>query len=753
MGIDPELLKQLIETFKVELEEQLQLLTDALLELEKNPTEQNKELIAQIFRAAHTIKGAARSTGIHGIADIAHHLESLFAMIQKNKLQLSSKLTDLSLEAIDKMRLTMQASLNPDHQDWSPDGFLENMKKQIELLTLNSTGKEDVQIKNTSEIQQESSDTRPNAKTKDQSEKKNPPSETIRVGLDQVEEVTALLEEMQINKIAIEAHYKNLSQLKEKLNIANKKFKGYLDRGFDLKSETSEFYNGFQRFFQEDFKDINDLVSDMKSTMFKRIYELNNLSRDLQGEVRKLRLVPVSYALSDLPRMVRDLSKNLHKKVDLKIIGEEIHLDKIILENLKSPLMHLIRNAIDHGIETPEVRKKNNKPEKGTIVIRIMQKDDKILLSIEDDGAGIDSDQIKKILKKKNLLPASQVDSLSPNELLKVIFQPGFSTKEIITDLSGRGVGLDVVNSNLLNLKGQIRVYSEVGKKTMFSMELPLTLTQERGLLIRVKNNFFIMPSHAIERVMLFNPKELVHVEATEAILVAEEPIVLRSLANILDLDLDEEMPTKNNSLSVIILNTNSVRVALFVDEIIEELEIIIKPFQNPLNSINYFLGGTLSGSEHVIIVLNPNEIVKKTQSLSSSLLMNRAKEEPTEPKKAKILVVDDSITTRTLEKNILEHKGYEVVVAVNGKDAWDLLQKQKFSLLITDVMMPIMDGFTLTEKIKKQKNLRDLPIIIVTSLGNEEEKRRGIEVGADAYIVKNAFESTSLLNIVSQLV
>jgi two-component system chemotaxis sensor kinase CheA len=482
-----------------------------------------------------------------------------------------------------------------------------------------------------------------------------------------------------------------------------------------------------------------------------RINDLATLSNSLQDELRLLRLIPAATMLKSFPRTIRQISQELNKTVNLKIIGEDVKMDKLILEGLQDPLLHLLRNAIDHGIESAEQRLDKGKPAAGQITITITDAGNQILLTIADDGGGIDYQKIASIAQHKNIVTASQLALLSPDEILALIFYPGFSTKEIITTISGRGVGLDVVKANVNDLKGQVSVQTTLGQGTIFTLCVPLTLSSERGLMIRSGGQPFVIPTQAVQRVLALTRADIIEVEACDAIMVDGHPIPLLSLATILGLNNAE--PAHQNKLSIVVIKKGWHTLALLVDDIIGEREIVLKTLQPPLANIPGIAGGTLSSNGQVILILNIADLINQALDKTNQIRLTPPEITLQKSGPPHILVVDDSITTRTLEKNILENKGYKVTTAVNGKEAWDLLQQNHYSLLISDVNMPIMDGFALTTKVKQSEKLNTLPVIIVTSLNSDAEKRQGVTAGANAYIVKNEFESDTLLELVSQLV
>jgi two-component system chemotaxis sensor kinase CheA len=531
-------------------------------------------------------------------------------------------------------------------------------------------------------------------------------TDSIRIPVANIERISAILEEIHSNKISIDEFMNQLIKSSSHMNLS----------------------------FQKNI-----------------LNEYNVLFDTLQDEIRFLRLVPFSNLLCNMPRFVRDLSHELNKNIEIKILGDEVKLDKLILEIIKDPIIHIIRNAIDHGIESPSVRESLGKPSAGLITISIHEEGSKINISISDDGGGINIENLKNTALRKNLYTKHDLSKMSDDDILNIVFSAGFSTKDIITDVSGRGVGLDIVKTNLAKVNGSISIITHEGKGTVFNICIPLTLSSERGLIIKICEQMFALPIQFIERVLTVSSKEIMEVEGAPVVLIDKHAIPLYSLAAILGMNQDTQIMSDN--LPIVLLKKENRSIALFVDNIISEKEIVIKPLNKPTSNVPCVSGGTLVGNNNVILVLDAVSIIDRVylnKNIKHIELGTRNVEIQTIPH---ILVVDDSITTRILEKNILESNSYKVSIAVNGQEAWDLLQTNSYSLLITDVSMPLMDGFELTERVKNDKTLQTMPVIIVTSLNSEDEKKRGIDVGADAYIVKNEFESGHLLQIVEQLV
>jgi two-component system chemotaxis sensor kinase CheA len=724
MEPDPKLLKLLIETFTLELEEQTQIMIDAILVLEKiAPDDANfMKTIDTIFRAAHNIKGASRGIGITDIGNLSHQLESLFSSVKKKSFQLKSFHIDLALEAIDKMRIAMQAFLLNKPLDFDIKDILSRLENSI-IQTSEPVAKHAV----TETI------VKSHPVTKDAIS-----SDYIRVSIASIDRVSALMEEIQVDKISMDEHKNTNNAVAVKIRDLKDLWKKNKDKDKNI-------------IINDLIIEINDLVDQLQKSFHYDINDLFSQTNLLQDEVGHLRLIPASLLLRSLPRIVRDISQQLNKNVELHFKGDDVKMDKLILEGLHDPFIHLIRNAIDHGIESSQERVKMNKSTQAHIHIEIIDEGDEILILVKDDGLGLNIDKISEIALKKNIASAAEISEMSVADISQLIFYPGFTTSDIITNVSGRGVGLDVVKSNLAELKGSVSVESIPNVGTTFYLRVPLTLAGERGLIVASANQHFVIPTHSILRISSLNNVDIKQVEGHEVLQFDNHPILLRTLEDLLALQKTER--STHATFFAVIIKKDWQTLALVVDEIIGEREIIVKPLQAPLSHIPCVAGATLSSRGDVVLVLNAGDLIRKGTESNFTTILSENLDVLTVKDKIHILVVDDSITTRTLEQNVLENRGYKVTTALNGKEAWDLLQIETFSLLITDVNMPIMDGFELTEKVKQSEKLNAMPVIIVTSLDSDSEKKRGIEVGANAYIVKSEFESNTLLQTVSQLV
>ena len=564
--------------------------------------------------------------------------------------------------------------------------------------------------------------------------------ESIRVAVEKLDQIEAIVEELQSAKIEIDDfvdELKKLHSMAQEIDLALFAPTGIPGSGIDIG--------------RLPFEDVRERTEKIYKNMRARTRNLGVVLSSLMYETRNLRLVPASGLTRPLVRSVRDIARQMNKKVAFNTSGEETEMDRVVLEMLNDPLVHIIRNAIDHGVEEPDIRKAAGKPEAGEINVKFELVGSRIQITVKDDGAGVNIEKVKqKAIEKKVISKAEAADMLKA-EILDLVFHPGFSTKDIITDVSGRGVGMDVVRTNLNAVKGSVFVHSEEGVGSTFTLQVPLTLATENGLIIRSGGQIFAIPVGAVDRVVDLTSEELVDVEASQALLLDGDPVPVRYLSGLLEIE--QKSSYTPDQLPAVIIASGWRRAALVVDEIIARREMVVRPLREPLNSVRNVSGGTILGGG-VVIVLNPRDLMTAVSKVGSSIRVgiDSADGEAGEHKRS-VLVVDDSLTTRTLVKNILEASGYDVSVRVNGQEGWEALSERDFDLVVSDVQMPIMDGFELTDKIKTSEDYGEIPVIIVTSLANDEDKQKGLDVGADAYIVKGEFETRILLDVVNQLI
>lgn len=501
-----------------------------------------------------------------------------------------------------------------------------------------------------------------------------------------------------------------------------------------------------------------------KLTILARSAEYDNRSLsgivdNLLEDMKKVLMLPFSSLLQVFPKLVRDLSRDQSKEVELVIRGEDIEIDKRILEEMKDPLLHLVRNCIDHGIEDPKERERKKKPPRGMITIAISQKDgSKVEMLISDDGAGIDLMKVKEAAVKGGIVSEKEAMNLNDQEMLSFIFQSGISTSPLITDISGRGLGLAIVREKVEKLGGFVFVETSANRGSSFRIVLPLTLATFRGILIQVGEQVFVAPTASVEKVARVKKDNIKAVENKETILLNGQVISLARLEEVLELPQKEkklEHPVQDEGsefITVLILGTAERRIAFSVDKVLSEQEVLVKSLGKQLSRVRNIAGATVLGTGQVIPILNVSDLMKSAVKISAVSARAAVITRADDVKRKSILVVEDSITSRILLKNILESAGYYVKTAVDGVEAFTTLRTEAFDLVVSDIEMPRMNGFDLTAKIRTDKKLSELPVILVTALESREDRERGIDVGANAYIVKSSFDQNNLLEVIRRL-
>lgn len=587
--------------------------------------------------------------------------------------------------------------------------------------------------------------------------------EFIKVPLTKINILLNLVGEMVINKINSNQKITGLRRLSRLSRSSQKRLNDLLSsvnnrqevHAFpvlnEIKGELSELNNELQH-LKEDISLIHDEIS-------MEVSQLDPIVDELQLRMKQIRMLPVGSIFEAMPRLVRDIAVAQGKKIDLHISGEETELDKKVLECIKGGLIHLLRNSVDHGIEMPADRVAAGKSERGNINLRAFHKGGNVIIEIEDDGRGLKITKIKETAIRKGLISQQDVARLSEKEIINFVFYPGFSTAPIITDISGRGVGLDVVKTEIESLKGIINIESQPNKGTKFILQLPLTVAIIQALLVRCQGSIFAIPLLSVEESISLNRNEINTLENRAAIRIRNRTISVVSLTEILNVPRLEKRNNQkkhqSGQVSIVILNMMEKLLGLEVDEIIGEQEIFIKSLDDKLGKLKNVSGATVLGSGEVIVILDILDLFD-----SSKLVTTYAASDDAPKAAAKkvvmgkhILVAEDSLTTRELERSILESHGYVVDTAIDGLDALNKVQSNNYDLVVSDIEMPKMEGFELCKAIRQNPDLKDIPVIIVTSLDREEDKRRGIEVGAQAYIVKSAFDQSALVDTVKRLI
>ncbi|MBN1653194.1 MAG: response regulator [Deltaproteobacteria bacterium] len=479
--------------------------------------------------------------------------------------------------------------------------------------------------------------------------------------------------------------------------------------------------------------------------------QLSKLVSSVQKELRGIRLAPISTVYVTLRRQVRELSKITGKQVALLLDEGEHAVDRRVLDAIEAPINHILRNAIDHGIESPAARVKLGKPEMGRISVNTRHTGDSVELTISDDGRGVDHEAIRNKLLKEKELASDYVQSLDRDQLLDYIFKPGFSTKGSVTQLSGRGVGMDVVRHSVESLGGEVRLSSVAGEGTALTLRLPLAMSTIRCLLFRVAQRIMAIPAYNVEKVIAPRPDESRRLAGDDVLIHKGKNLPIRSIGEILGLTENLDASHKTSRVAIIVV-FGERRVAFLVDELVEYAQLILKPLGDLLERVPNVYGISLLATGELALVLNPGDLVRAVvvDRVNDSGRAPRKDLEPSQSRR--ILVVDDSITTRALEKSFLEGAGFEVVAVADGYQALQALSSERFSLIIADIQMPNMDGLDLTKTIKSRADLAHLPVILVSALSSDQDKKNGMAAGADAYIVKKELTQRDLLDTIDQL-
>lgn len=767
-------IRELREDFKVEAVEHLQELSDLLIKLENDSGHERKALIEKIFRETHSLKGAARAVNLLHIEQLSMAWENVLHKLKSETLLLAPYMFDVFFKTVDLLqewvkRIELQPTLIHDNllkeiiasfdsfeqqsapltrkslffdldKDENKIAVVDKPESNIEPPKGESIEKQDKPISLEFQTQFKADEPLTDLIKHETNER-----ETIRIPVSRLTDLLRKTDELIVLKNMLQFQH---NQLQEKyIDLSEWYFKhinadGNADRmNADLSAylEThikslGKIKSAFFHIERTATKDIDDLLFDVKRSL----------------------LQPFSILTAVVPKIVRDLSKLYNKDVSLHITGLETEVDRRILETLKDPLIHLVRNAIDHGIETVEERKKKNKPAKANLWISMQQDDHQILkLVIRDDGRGIDrKNVIRSAIKNGILEEESEAAKLTDKEVFNLIFASGVSTTDFITDISGRGLGMAIVAEKVQEIEGTIEVDSKADEGTIFTLSLPQSLATFNGMLIQSASQQYIVPTKAIIIAKRYTKNDIQMLGSKSVVLHENDRIAVINLAQLLGLRVKSAILDQNKFFPCLILTDGRQKLAVIVDLVIGEYEGVLKPFGPQLKHVNNFSGAMLMGDGQVVPVLNPSEIVLsasvKAKQLSESFSHESTAEDTSE---RNILVAEDSITVRNMLRNILENAGFNVKTAVDGQQAFEFLSENTFDLVVSDVEMPRMNGFELTRNIKAHPDYSSLPVILVTALESAEDRQKGMEAGANAYIVKGSFEKSNLIETINRLI
>jgi two-component system chemotaxis sensor kinase CheA len=500
--------------------------------------------------------------------------------------------------------------------------------------------------------------------------------------------------------------------------------------------------------FRDRLRNIDRHVSTLTRKAQGHSKSLGRMVDSLLRDGKRVAMQPFSALTGSFPLMVREIARNEGKEVRFDVEGDSVEMDKRLLDELKSPLTHLLRNCIDHGIEKPELRLRRGKPSHGTVRILVNQVDGgKVRVDVSDDGTGIQHRKVAAAAAARGLISADQAQTMQAEAALPLIFHSGLSTAPIVTDLSGHGLGLAIVRQKVEELGGHVGVRSTEGDGTVFSLHLPMTLATFRGLVAEVEGRVFVLPTAHVARVIRVAQDKVSTVEGQETVRVEGRVVPLVRLEDALELPRKSLPGVRQNYLQAVVTRSGQDEVAFAVDRIGAEQEVLVKGLGPQLARVRNVAGATVLGSGEVVPILNVPDLVLTARTRSLGRRADAAQVSDT--RKKRVLVAEDSITSRLLLKSILESAGYDVTTAVDGAEALALLKAEEFDVLVSDIEMPRMDGLQLTSRVRAEAHLEHLPVILVTALESRADRERGIDAGANAYIVKSSFDQGNLLDTV----
>jgi two-component system chemotaxis sensor kinase CheA len=747
---DEEFLKKLQATFYVEAEEHLQSISSMLLELEKpHANTAPAALIESIYRSAHSLKGAARAVEIRAIESICQAFEDVFASWKKQSTKPAAEAFDILHQVVDTIR-----NLLADPAAAKTPAFHQQRDHLVRRLT---------------QLHLAARTAAPPATQPQPPVPQNPPvapegdrtAETIRIATAKLDSRLQQAEEMLTVKAMLgqrnadlreltqrfEQWWKEWAKISPDLHALRQRMESpEPDRHTDALAGFVEWNSDFLRSFE------NQIVAvSARSEQDSRL--INRQVDELLESTKKLLMLPFSTLSPGLLKLVRDLSRDQKKEVDLVIEGAEVEIDKRILEPIKDALMHILRNSVDHGVEIAPERARLTKPASAHISLKIAQVGaNTVQIVIADDGAGIDLERVRASAIHHGMLTQTDAAKLSDAETQALIFRSEISTTPVVTRISGRGLGMAIAQSSIEKLGGKIAVESRRLIGTTFRITLPLTLATFRGIVVQCAEQTFLIPTANVQRVLRVNTSDIQSLENREILRIDGEVFSVARLERLLDLPSVKGRRDTPPTAPIIILQSTGQRVALVVDQIQREDEVLVKPLRKPLVRVRNVSAATLLPSGKPMLILNATDLLKSAQRSGATAVAAPVADIAAPTAVRKVLVVEDSITSRMLLKGILESAGYQVETAVDGLAGFAALREGNFDLVVSDVEMPRLNGFGLASRIRADQRLSTLPVILVTALESREERERGIDAGANAYIIKSSFDQSNLLETAARL-
>ena len=770
-----------------------------LVNLEKDPKDQS--VIDNLNRSIHTLKGSAQILNFQRIGKLAHKIEDLFAKSKESEEGLTENHMDLTFKAVDAIQDLLNSIKNGEEEHGAEaDLIIEQIDEEL-AKTGSEALPEDGTYKTV--VPQTTPKIIPVEKMQ---EAYKDSDQVIKITSETLDNLVNMAAELIINKTQLSSYVDKLRSIvetldddKKRLRKTNRTIASFLEKTVgdnaepDVKKQIDKQILDDIVSVSDEFKDVMntfDTVSGSFRTITQEFEEnigqISTLTKSLHDDILQVRMIPTEMLFNRFPRAVRDLAKKLKKKVNLVVEGEKTEMDRALIESLTDPVMHLVRNAVDHGIEIPPERKKIGKSEDGIILLKAKRSKNQILIEVQDDGAGIDPKVVKGVILKKKLVSEEELEAMSTTEIMDFVFHPGFSTRDEASDVSGRGVGLDVVADQLKKLKGDIRINSTPGKGTIFSIRVPLSLAIAQAMLVKVGPETLAVPITSVEETIQFKDPELVEQDEKAFITVRDKLIPVAYLSSLLNYRTGEKSAGLKSNTAIIVQEAG-VRYALIVDDVLRREEIVIKSLGEHLAHVPYISGGTIYGDGSVGLILDIPSITQKIEAdvygqdkdfsdieRAREIVSSESGKKPTEEKvvdkepkrkvvmsvkKRKIkgrppkaLIVDDSISVLKFVSSVLEKNKYATVLTEDGPEALEQLRKEKFDIIITDLEMPKMHGFDLIQEIRSYKKYQRIPIVILTGRAGKKHKDRSSELGANAYITK-PFKENDLLKTLEDFI
>lgn len=739
------------DLFRAETESQTQVLTDGLLALERDP--RCADQLEACMRAAHSLKGAARIIDIDAAVALAHAMEDFFVGAQEGRVPLGQTSIDLLLRGVDLM-LNIAAAPDLASEPSGPlrghaiDGFVAELARVLAA----GNAAPDEQLEAVAQIRPVSRapETETVATAAFVPVERDGPDRALKVTVDNLNRLLGLAGEALVGSRRLHPFGLSLLQLKRLHRDSARTIETLAEalpqeaRDFRVRGALAEARRRIrvcENFLAERLAEFE--VSDRQST---------GVAHRLYDHALACRMQPLGDGILGLPRMVRDLARSLGKQARLELDGATTRVDRDILERLEAPLVHLLRNAIDHGLEAPAERLAIGKSAEGIVRLEAHHSAGALQIVVSDDGRGIDLDRLGETIVTRGLASVETVASLSEAELLEFLFLPGFTLKDAVTEISGRGIGLDVVQDMLKQVRGTIRVSTQAGVGTRFQLQLPLTLSVVRALLADIGGEPYAFPlAHVVRAVKA--PRTAIHtLEGRQHFDFDGRPVGLVNAHQLLGVD----APQRGDEISIIVLGDQQELYGLVVGDFLGGRELVVQPLDPRLGKIRDISAAALTADGDPVLIVDIQDMIRSMEKLSASDRLNKVRADvdvASQTIRKRVLVVDDSLVVRELQRKLLDHHGYEIEVAVDGMDAWATVRGGRFDLVVTDIDMPRMDGVELVRLMRGDLELKSLPVIILSYKDREEDRRRGLEAGADYYLTKGSFQNDALLHAVVDLI